>query len=49
MVIIQNLSESLGHVLNNMSRVGFTETIRTKTERNMLTALMVVSETQTGI
>ena len=41
--------ESLGRVLNNMSRLGFTKTIHTKTERNMSTALIVVSETQTGI
>ena len=39
MGIIQNLQESLGHVLNNMSRVGFTEAIRTKTVQNMLTAM----------
>ena len=39
MGIIQNLQESLGHVLNNMSRVVFTEAIRTKTLQNMLTAM----------
>ena len=39
MRIIQTLQESLGHVLNNMSRVGFAEAIRTKTVQNMLTAM----------
>nr|XP_058953320.1 uncharacterized protein LOC131780731 [Pocillopora verrucosa] len=39
MGIIQNLQESLGHVLNNMSRVEFTEAIRTKTVQNMSTAM----------
>ena len=33
MGIIQNLQESLGHVLNNMSRVVFTEAIRTRQYR----------------
>ena len=39
MGIIQNLQESLGHVLNNMSRVVFIEAIRTKTLQNMSTAM----------
>ncbi|RMX42776.1 hypothetical protein pdam_00021902 [Pocillopora damicornis] len=39
MGIIQNLQESLGHVLNNMSRVVCTEAIRTKTIQNMSTAM----------
>ena len=39
MGIIQNLQESLGHALNNMSRVGFTEAIHTKTVQNMSTAM----------
>ena len=39
MGIIQNLQESLGHVLNNMSREVFTEAIRTKTIQNMSTAM----------
>ncbi|CAH3035487.1 unnamed protein product [Pocillopora meandrina] len=39
MGIIQNLQECLGHVLNNMSRVVFTEAIRTKTIQNMSTAM----------
>ena len=39
MGIIQNLQESLSHVLNNMSRVGFTEAIRMKIVQNMSTAM----------
>ena len=40
---------SLGHVPINMSRVGFPETIRTKTAQNRLTAMTIVSEIQIGI
>ena len=47
MGIIQNLQESLGHVPNNMSRLVFTEAIRTKTEH--VDSHATSSETQTGI